>query len=270
MSPKAGVNAVNSVGSGDGRRILQHAAPAPRDGFAQEEPNVEGHRRGGQEQHRSPRQPLRQHLDHRPGKMPEGHAEVPREGVLHVDQVLLPQRLVQPEGLLDLGPHLRRQVRVQGIEGGIVPRLRLHQEKRQRDDQEQGQRHLAGPLDQVSRHRGICFLTTSSLRQQKASRYNVRACRMEESDGRYFGYHPAGGHGDRGDGVGFGGLVWLAIDGYRSMRRSQSSPEQSGSTEAQAEVFVVHQDSLDSGIYRIGPFGDGDTLIVAIRKSGQS
>ena len=68
----------------------------------------------------------------------------------------------------------------------------------------------------------------------------------------------------------FGGLVWLAIDGYRSMRRSQSSPEQSGSTEAQAEVFVVHQDSLDSGIYRIGPFGDGDTLIVGIRKSGQS
>ena len=67
----------------------------------------------------------------------------------------------------------------------------------------------------------------------------------------------------------FGGLAGLAFNAYRSMRRSQSSAEQSG---AEAEVFVIHQnqDSRDSGIYRIGPFGDGDTLIVAIRKSGQS
>ena len=65
----------------------------------------------------------------------------------------------------------------------------------------------------------------------------------------------------------FGGLAGLAFNAYRSMRRSQSSAEQSG---AEAEVFVIHQDSRDSGIYRIGPIGDGDTLMVAIRKSGQS
>ncbi len=34
----------------------------------------------------------------------------------------------------------------------------------------------------------------------------------------------------------FGGLAGLAISGYRSMRRSQSSPEQQGSTGAEAEA----------------------------------
>ena len=70
----------------------------------------------------------------------------------------------------------------------------------------------------------------------------------------------------------FGGLAGLAFNAYRSMRRSQSSAEQSGAGSAEAEVFVIHQnqDSRDLGIYRIGPVVDGDTLMVAIRKSGQS
>ena len=68
----------------------------------------------------------------------------------------------------------------------------------------------------------------------------------------------------------FGGLGWLAFDGYRSMRRSRPSSEPGGSTGAEAEAFVIHQnqDSRDSEIYRIGPVGDGDSLILIIRKSG--
>ena len=70
----------------------------------------------------------------------------------------------------------------------------------------------------------------------------------------------------------FGGLAWLAFNAYRSMRRSQSSPEQTGSTGAEGEAFVIRQDqdSRDSEIYKIGPVGDGDSLILIIRKSGQS
>ncbi|MDE2786087.1 MAG: hypothetical protein OXL37_05425 [Chloroflexota bacterium] len=70
----------------------------------------------------------------------------------------------------------------------------------------------------------------------------------------------------------FGGLAWLGFDAYRSMRRSQPPAEQRGSTGAEAEAFIIHQnqDSRDSGIYRIGPVGDGDSLILIIRKSSQS
>ena len=35
----------------------------------------------------------------------------------------------------------------------------------------------------------------------------------------------------------FGGLAGLAINGYRSMRRSQSSAEQQGSTSAEVEAY---------------------------------
>ena len=34
----------------------------------------------------------------------------------------------------------------------------------------------------------------------------------------------------------FGGLAWLAFDGYRSMRRSHSSAKQQGSTGAEADA----------------------------------
>ena len=65
----------------------------------------------------------------------------------------------------------------------------------------------------------------------------------------------------------FGGLAGLAFNAYRSMRRSRSSAEQQGSKSAEAESFAIHQNQ-DSGIYRIGPIGDGDTQILIIRKSG--
>ena len=66
----------------------------------------------------------------------------------------------------------------------------------------------------------------------------------------------------------FGGLAALAFSAYRSMRRSQSSTEQQGSTGAETETVLIHQkqDLQDSGIYRIGPIGDGDSLILIIRK----
>ena len=34
----------------------------------------------------------------------------------------------------------------------------------------------------------------------------------------------------------FGGLAWLAVDGYRSTRRSRSSAEQQGAMGAEAEA----------------------------------
>ncbi len=34
----------------------------------------------------------------------------------------------------------------------------------------------------------------------------------------------------------FGGLAWLAVDGYRSMRCSQLSAEQQGATEVEVEA----------------------------------
>ncbi len=68
----------------------------------------------------------------------------------------------------------------------------------------------------------------------------------------------------------FGGLAWLAVDGYRSMRRSQLSAGRDDSASVEAEAFAIHQnqDTQDSGTYRIGPIGDGDSLILIIRKSG--
>ena len=84
--------------------------------------------------------------------MPEGYAEVPGEGVLHVDQVLLPQGFIKAEGGFDLLPRLRRDVGVERVEGRVVAGLRLHQEERQCDYQEKGQGHLPSPPDQVVRH----------------------------------------------------------------------------------------------------------------------
>ena len=52
-----------------------------------------------------------------------------------MDQVLLPHRLVQPECGPDLVLDLRWQVRIEDIEGGVVSRLRLHEEKGERDDE---------------------------------------------------------------------------------------------------------------------------------------
>ena len=70
----------------------------------------------------------------------------------------------------------------------------------------------------------------------------------------------------------FGGLVALAINGYRSMRRSRPPAEQQVATGVEAKAFVIrqNQDLQDVGIHRIGPIGDGDTLILIIRKSGKS
>ena len=34
----------------------------------------------------------------------------------------------------------------------------------------------------------------------------------------------------------FGGLAWLAVDGYRSMRRAQMSAEHQGATEVEIEA----------------------------------
>ena len=65
----------------------------------------------------------------------------------------------------------------------------------------------------------------------------------------------------------FGGLAWLGFDAYRSMRRSQSSADRDDTTSVEAEAFVIHQDPRDSGIYRIGPIGDEDSVILIIRKS---
>ena len=67
----------------------------------------------------------------------------------------------------------------------------------------------------------------------------------------------------------FGGLAWLAFNAYRSMRRSQSSADRDDTTSVEAEALVIHQDQ-DARIYRIGPLGDEDSLILIIRKSGQS
>ena len=66
----------------------------------------------------------------------------------------------------------------------------------------------------------------------------------------------------------FGGLAGLAFNAYRSMRCSQSSAEQEITAEAEAFVIRQNQDSRDSRIYRIGPVGDEDSLILIIRKSG--
>ena len=66
----------------------------------------------------------------------------------------------------------------------------------------------------------------------------------------------------------FGGLAWLGFDAYRSMRRSQTQTDPSGSANAEAFAICQNQDLQDSEIYRIGPIGDGDSLILIIRKSG--
>ena len=67
----------------------------------------------------------------------------------------------------------------------------------------------------------------------------------------------------------FGGLAWLGYDAYRSMRRSLPPSEQQGSADSEAEALVIRQNQ-DSGIYRIGPIDDGDSLILIIHKSGKS
>lgn len=66
----------------------------------------------------------------------------------------------------------------------------------------------------------------------------------------------------------FGGLAWLGFDAYRSMRRSQTQTDPSGSASAETFAICQKQDLRDSGIYRIGPIGDGDSLILIICKSG--
>ncbi len=68
----------------------------------------------------------------------------------------------------------------------------------------------------------------------------------------------------------FGGLAGLAFNAYRSMRRSRVPANQQNAPGVEAEAFVIqqNQDPRDSGIYRIGPVGDGDSLILIIRKSG--
>ena len=66
----------------------------------------------------------------------------------------------------------------------------------------------------------------------------------------------------------FGGLAGLAFNAYRSMRRSQTQTDPSDSASAEAFVISQNQDLQDSGIYRIGPIADGDSLILIIRKSG--
>ena len=144
----------------DGRGVLKHTASAPRDRLAEEEPDVEGHRRRREKQHHRARQSLRQHLHHRARIMAEGNAEVPGEGVFHVGQVLLPKGLVQPERRLDLLPHLHGDIGIQGVERRVVAGLRLHQEERQGDDQEQRQDHLAGPPHQVACHRSMLPVLT--------------------------------------------------------------------------------------------------------------
>ena len=65
----------------------------------------------------------------------------------------------------------------------------------------------------------------------------------------------------------FGGLAALAFNAYRSTRRSQPSADRDDTTNVEAEAFVIHQNQ-DPRIYRIGPIGDEDSLILIIRKSG--
>ena len=69
-----------------------------------------------------------------------------------MDQVLLTQGLVQPEVRLNLGPHLRGEFRVLGIDRGVIAGLGLHQEEGQRDDQKKGHHVLAQPPGEVGQH----------------------------------------------------------------------------------------------------------------------
>ena len=67
----------------------------------------------------------------------------------------------------------------------------------------------------------------------------------------------------------FGGLAGLAINAYRSTRRSHSPASNQDATGVEAEAFTIRQNQ-DVQIERIQPIGDTGSLILIIRKSGQS
>ena len=150
-------------GAGDGCGVFQDTAPPPGNGLTQKEPGVEGSRRGGEEQHRRPGQPLHQNLHDRAGEVAEGNAEVAGKGVLHVDEVLLPKGSVQAKGLSNLLPNIGRQVGIEGVEGSIVARLGLHQEEGQRYYQKKGEAYLPRAAYQVACHRGQLLISTLNI-----------------------------------------------------------------------------------------------------------
>ena len=111
----------------NGRGVLKEPSAAPGDGLAQEETQVERYSRGSEKQHQCAGQPLPQYIQNGTGKVSERNAEIPSEGILEVNQVLLPQRLVQTECLTYFVLDVRRQVWVQYVEGSVVAGLRLNE-----------------------------------------------------------------------------------------------------------------------------------------------
>ena len=110
--------------------------------------------RGGEEQHRGTGHPLRQDFQNRAGKVTEGDAEISGKGVLQVDEVLLPERLVQTERRPDLLSDIGRQVGIENVEGGVVAGLGLNQKEGKGNYQEEGEDYLSHAADQVAGHWG--------------------------------------------------------------------------------------------------------------------
>ena len=72
-----------------------------------------------------------------------------------MDQILLPERFVNAEQVLQPLPCLRRDIRIKRIEVGDVSRLSIHDEEHKREEDEEGHQNLDRPRQQISSHRFV-------------------------------------------------------------------------------------------------------------------